>query len=576
RLAVIANKQDLENALPVEAVSQIMDGIKAYGMIANRPENRDKMITIVADILDMNAQISPLLRPLIERDRLVEEVEQALQDSDFIRARDLLLKISELCLELGDDLLAKEFYQRSEKINGILASMPPEELELYMRESSSNNTQSGDQTTVGQVTGATPTECIQPLETQQTQPPKPEIDGFNASGSITNTAAGLGSTQLPSTAPPPTSQEGIRSHSNNIHQLNQPQQAVNATDRSRVGMTTKASISIEDVSPTTNAVSDNLQSTRTRVKDESPGTLTDRDLKTPSLIKPALPKPAAPSPVPSMMAGSGKSRDTVPSGVDIQKPSGDNIQNSVNAQAVTASTGSPVASVPTSNISNVNGQSSLIEQGAADGIARTSTVVDYQQPGTGNVAAVVQESTDVSPEKKATTQACMSRDDQQTNVFQFICPVCKKLQSVKVPRAKLKMFRDKDLVTILTTPNCGHSSSIFLDKNLKVRGVQNADIILKSGNEPSEPGVEGVPTGVTEHMDSKEAGSQSAHKIVVELNKDEMISQIEARIKKIERYIIDLELKHLNGEIPEIEYKIRVSKLKGVRKKLIIKLEELI
>lgn len=48
-------------------------GVKTYSMIAIDPENRKKMIQIIADILEMSADISPLLKPLIERDSLTDE-----------------------------------------------------------------------------------------------------------------------------------------------------------------------------------------------------------------------------------------------------------------------------------------------------------------------------------------------------------------------------------------------------------------------------------------------------------------------------------------------------------------------
>jgi len=83
--AVIANKQDIPGVLPPDEIEKSL-GMKAYKMIAIDPENREKMITIIADILEISADVSPLLQPLFERDRLLEETERVLAQGDFMLA----------------------------------------------------------------------------------------------------------------------------------------------------------------------------------------------------------------------------------------------------------------------------------------------------------------------------------------------------------------------------------------------------------------------------------------------------------------------------------------------------------
>ncbi|MFW9989983.1 MAG: ADP-ribosylation factor-like protein [Candidatus Odinarchaeota archaeon] len=65
RAAIIGNKQDLPNALSISEIEEIT-GLKTYPMVANRKENRNKMIRIIADILDMSTVDSPLLSELFE------------------------------------------------------------------------------------------------------------------------------------------------------------------------------------------------------------------------------------------------------------------------------------------------------------------------------------------------------------------------------------------------------------------------------------------------------------------------------------------------------------------------------
>ena len=89
-------------------------------MIAIEPGNRKKMIQIIADVLEMSAEISPLLKPLIERDELMNQAQLALKNGDFPKAAQLFEVIAEKCAEIGDYSLSKEFYDKCEKLKQIL------------------------------------------------------------------------------------------------------------------------------------------------------------------------------------------------------------------------------------------------------------------------------------------------------------------------------------------------------------------------------------------------------------------------------------------------------------------------
>ncbi|MFW9950056.1 MAG: ADP-ribosylation factor-like protein [Candidatus Thorarchaeota archaeon] len=113
--AVIGNKQDLPYALSLEKIEEIM-GLRTYSMIAIDPNNRDKMIQIIADILDMNTQSSPLLKPIFERDRLIQLAKKSLEEGEIESSVNLFEQISNICLDLGDDNLYKEFSEKAEKL----------------------------------------------------------------------------------------------------------------------------------------------------------------------------------------------------------------------------------------------------------------------------------------------------------------------------------------------------------------------------------------------------------------------------------------------------------------------------
>ncbi|MHA2288135.1 MAG: ADP-ribosylation factor-like protein [Promethearchaeota archaeon] len=120
--SVIGNKQDLEDAVKPEQIEKIL-GLKTYSMIAKDPGNRDKMITIIADILEMSAEVSPLLQPLLERDIFTEKAMEALEAARFEEAAEYFEKISILCVELGDDSLGKEFFEKSQKIKSMIKNV---------------------------------------------------------------------------------------------------------------------------------------------------------------------------------------------------------------------------------------------------------------------------------------------------------------------------------------------------------------------------------------------------------------------------------------------------------------------
>ncbi len=122
-LAIIGNKQDLPGAMPSTEIERILGGIHAYSMVATDPANRDKMITIIADILEMSAEVSPLLKPLIDRDKKMAMAEGSLMGGDFQGAYRLFNEIADLCLELGDDSLSSEFHQKADKVKGYLSQM---------------------------------------------------------------------------------------------------------------------------------------------------------------------------------------------------------------------------------------------------------------------------------------------------------------------------------------------------------------------------------------------------------------------------------------------------------------------
>ena len=80
------------------------------------------MIQIIADILGISTDASPLRKPLFERDQLIKQAKESLENGDIAQTAEYFERISDLCLELGDDILYKEFYEKANKLKGYLTN----------------------------------------------------------------------------------------------------------------------------------------------------------------------------------------------------------------------------------------------------------------------------------------------------------------------------------------------------------------------------------------------------------------------------------------------------------------------
>jgi len=123
RCAVIGNKQDLPDAMTPEKISQHLD-FPTYPMVAIDTNNREKMINIISDVLGILREDSPLLKPLQIRDNLIKEFRETLlnieSDDAVHKAIALAEKIKDVCIDLGDDEMAKDFNTKIERFQAFL------------------------------------------------------------------------------------------------------------------------------------------------------------------------------------------------------------------------------------------------------------------------------------------------------------------------------------------------------------------------------------------------------------------------------------------------------------------------
>ena len=193
--SVIGNKQDLDDAMKPEQIEKIL-GLKTYSMIAKDSGNRDKMITIIADILEMSAEVSPLLQPLLERDNYTEKAVEALEAAKFEDAAMYFEKISDLCIELGDDSLGKEFYEKSLKIKTMIQqASTPQKAPIQEPKSVEPQSKAIEPPKPKEEPPKPKEEPPKPTEEVQ-KPTKPEIPASPKAG-------GLAKPKIPVAGPPP-------------------------------------------------------------------------------------------------------------------------------------------------------------------------------------------------------------------------------------------------------------------------------------------------------------------------------------------------------------------------------------
>ncbi|MFX1281757.1 MAG: GTP-binding protein, partial [Promethearchaeota archaeon] len=116
-IAAIGNKQDLENTIKESKIKELL-GLTSYLMVAIDANNRQKMILILAEILQMRKQISPIVDILFQRENLMNMLEETLKEENYENTDVLFEKIINLSLLLGDSV--EPFYRMQLKIKDKL------------------------------------------------------------------------------------------------------------------------------------------------------------------------------------------------------------------------------------------------------------------------------------------------------------------------------------------------------------------------------------------------------------------------------------------------------------------------
>jgi small GTP-binding protein len=111
--AVIGNKQDSVEALDTSSIKDSI-GLNTYPMNALDPQNREKMIYALSEILEIKNFTLPILKLLIERETLINTLEQSLRDENYGELDAILEDIIILSKKLGDN--PEPFYKLQLKL----------------------------------------------------------------------------------------------------------------------------------------------------------------------------------------------------------------------------------------------------------------------------------------------------------------------------------------------------------------------------------------------------------------------------------------------------------------------------
>jgi len=122
KIAVVANKQDLPDALPPEEIEQILR-VKTHGLIAIDPESREKMLYIIVDTLKIRSLVAPFVAPLLQRDNLVAEAEAAIMSGNIALAAEKFDQIAQLSQILEEPELATHFTTQAVLLRSKLQEM---------------------------------------------------------------------------------------------------------------------------------------------------------------------------------------------------------------------------------------------------------------------------------------------------------------------------------------------------------------------------------------------------------------------------------------------------------------------
>ena len=112
KYGLIANKQDLPKSVRLEKIIKMFSDLKVYGLTALNQSDREKIISIIVDILQIKNELSPRVQIMLEREKLADDAEKSLAEGNLERALADYEIMAEYSRKLGEHELVQELLDK--------------------------------------------------------------------------------------------------------------------------------------------------------------------------------------------------------------------------------------------------------------------------------------------------------------------------------------------------------------------------------------------------------------------------------------------------------------------------------
>jgi len=102
-------------------------GLNTYPIVALKDANREKLIRNLAEILEMEKVIIPIINIIVERDKLVKQLDQSIERKNYKDIDELFQKVIYLTSKLGES--TEPFYKMQLKVKNGFEKQSIEEVQ---------------------------------------------------------------------------------------------------------------------------------------------------------------------------------------------------------------------------------------------------------------------------------------------------------------------------------------------------------------------------------------------------------------------------------------------------------------
>jgi len=118
-MGIVSNKRDINKAFSIHQIEEIF-GVKSYPIIAIEKSNREKLIEIIFEVMEMSEDSMVILNSFTRRERLIEQFKQSFDSKNKDVAKFLFEQILKLTNFLGEDPKQMEIYDLGSDFEDVL------------------------------------------------------------------------------------------------------------------------------------------------------------------------------------------------------------------------------------------------------------------------------------------------------------------------------------------------------------------------------------------------------------------------------------------------------------------------